>query len=81
MPANFDASRIAEVDDSSADKLAQTLAIAIMERADTLRQPVCFFIFLHMALMLRHYLLSSGLKTQLQWLSASPSSFIYDLAI
>ena len=41
VPSDFDAGCIAEVDDSSADKLAQTLAIAVMERTDALRHQVC----------------------------------------
>lgn len=41
VPATFDASCIAEADDSSTEKLAQTLAIAIMDHADTLRKQVC----------------------------------------
>lgn len=42
VPPDFDPGCIAEVVDSSADKLAQTLPIAVMERVDALRHQVCF---------------------------------------
>lgn len=41
VPPDFDPGCIAEVDDSTAEKLTHTLAIAVMERADALCRQVC----------------------------------------
>ena len=41
VPPDFNPGCIAEVDDSTAEKLAYTLAVAVMERAHALRHQVC----------------------------------------